>query len=268
MGPGIASISINKENIGEYADRKRILVATEDENSVITYRSKSALVDLIPAQLNGEYDVVNGIARQSNNTPENYLKFKISTEGYADYTAYACTWILNNEYGFGKKMSDDANSMDTPVKGSTYPVDGSYLYNLSFVYDRLLKESTSKLPQINVSGFFLQPSASTSANWVGSLRIMSPASGKAKLFFDCYAGADARTFTISVNGTTTNISSGAKGLQILKSEEFNISAGDIIELTATKANLRFDSITLLWEPEETKDNLSTESYSAKTSYGK
>ena len=87
------------------------------------------------------------------------------------------------------------------------------------------------------------------------------------MFFDCYAGADGREMTMTVSGTEYGFKSGAKGFEVLKSEEFDVSAGDIIELSASKANLRFDSITLLWQPTETEASLTTESYAAKTSYG-
>ena len=279
IGPGISSIGVNKEKIttdsSSHNAYTRILLTPEDSESVIKYKTRTSLSEAMlttPNNICGDA----GIARQDADTPENYIKLCVSTEGYADYNAYACTWIINKNYGFGKAMYDEMVS-SSPIAGeTTYPTDGSYKYNLNFLYRNAPTntESTNKIPQINSDGFYLYPSESSSKTsfWEGVLRVKSPASGSARLIFDSYVSKNTqRVITISRDNTTIeDISTGAKPAtsesRIIQSQVFDISVDDILEISVSKT-LLFYSITLLWEPTETEASLATESYASKTSYG-
>ena len=270
-GPGISKIEINKTAIvtetATLSDRTRILITPEDPESVIKYRSRANLAEVeatTPTNICGE----TGILRQAAETPENYLKLSVSKEGYADYSAYACTWILYKGYGFGKDFDADASTLN-PEVGSRYPSEG-YKYNLSFEY--LTLGTASKIPHISSDGFYLIPSNSNSKFCFGNLHIQSPGTGRAKLFFDYGVTSNARTLTVKRGETQiASISTGKKetygSTRVINTDFFDVQAGDDLTVSLSK-DVIFYSITLLWEPEETKANLSTESYSAKTSYGK
>lgn len=269
--PGISKIQINKTDltVGDqtYSDRTRILITPEDSESVIKYRSRASLSNVegtTPTNICGEA----GILRQDADTPENFLKLVVSTDGYADYNAYACTWILYKNYGFCKDFDAAAKNL-SPEVGSTYP-ENDYLYNLSFEYVSKTTSNQYNVPQINSSGLYIY--AASKSYWTGKLHIQAPGTGRAKLFFDYAVTENARSLTVTrgeetIQSLSTGAQSNFGALRVLNTDFFDVQAGDDLTISLSKDVLIY-SITLLWEPEVTEAALSTESYSAKTSYGK
>lgn len=294
-GPGLSAIEINKTSITSTSGstlgaRTRILLTPENTESTITYRSRTSLSSLVESTIMNPYNSTNGILRSDADTPENYLEINVATEDYKDFTAYACVWILNKNYGFGKVLYDDSLKYTTietetettkvyelaPEIDSTYPTDGSYLYGLSFTYlTAPLNTSSLNTPRLSSDGLYLyngSTSTTPSKYWSGTLSIKVPQSGKAKLFFDCNRSkGNSRTITIE-SGTETKAtletgdSSSAASYAVLSTDSFDVTADDVLVISTSK-DVRFDSITLLWEPEETEASLATESYASKTSYG-
>lgn len=277
-GPGLSAIEINKTSIGTHSARTRILLTPENTESTIKYRQRTSLSELLGATIMNDYNSENGIPRSSGNeVPENFFEIKVSTEGYADYKAYACTWILNEGYGFGQKFMAAATSEDfNPTVGSTYPVDGSYLYGLNFTYltAPVNTETTFKTPSIGSKGMhvtYSSTSGTPAKYWSGSLNVKIPQTGKAQLIFDCLLESGSRTITVSRGGETIDElvtgNSGTYGAyRVVKTDMFEVQADDVLNITVSKT-LAFASMTLLWEPEVTEASLATESYAAKTSYG-
>lgn len=272
-GPGLSAIEINKTAItstsgSSLSSKTRILLTPENSESTITYRSRTSLSGLLGSTIMNPYNSTNGILRSDAETPENYLEINVATEGYEDYSAYACTWILNKNYGFGEQFSAAASTL-APEVGSTYPADGSYLYNLSFVYDKV--GTVNSIPHISSDGFYLFPSNDNTAYSYGKLRIKVPETGTASLFFDYSVTTNSRSIYIKRGDETLDtIATGKKetygNYRVVKSDAFDVVADDILEISLSK-DVMFYSITLLWQPTVTEASLSTESYSTKTSYG-
>ena len=279
-GPGISAIEINKTAItstsgSSLSSRTRILLTPENSESTITYRSRTSLSGLLGSTIMNPYSSTSGILRSDAETPENYLEINVATEGYEDYSAYACTWILNKNYGFGKVLDTEEPTLD-PEVNSTFPTDGSYLYGLSFTYLTAPKNTSSfNIPRLGSDGLYLyngSTSNTPSKYWSGTLNIKVPQSGTAKLFFDCNRSkGSSRTITIK-SGTETKAtlgtgdSSSGVSYAVVSTDSFDVAADDILVISTSK-DVAFESITLLWQPTVTEETTSTESYSAKTSYG-
>ncbi len=272
-GPGISAIENNKTSITledntTLSAKSRILLTPENPESVIKYKIRSSLAEAMETTPSHICDAA-GIKRQDAATPDNYLNLRVSTEGYADYNAYACTWILYKQYGFGAAFTAASSSL-TPEVGSTFPADGSYLYNLSFEYETI--GTTSNIPHISSDGFYLIPSNNNEKYCSGKLHIKAPGTGKARLFFDCALTTNSRTITVTRGDETIDsIATGDKAdydspYRVVSSEVFDVSADDVLTVSVS-GYIIFYSMTLLWEPEVTEASLATESYAAKTSYG-
>ena len=281
-GPGLSAIEINKTSIttsdgNTLSARQYIFLTPENTESTITYRQRTSLSSLLGATIMNDYNSEHGIKRSDDSTPENFFEIKVSTEGYADYKAYACTWILYKSYGFGKVLTNESASEDfNPTEGSTYPFDGSYLYGLSYTYltPPANTETTFKIPEIKSDGMYLSSSytSKTPAKyWSGSLNVKIPQTGKAQLLFDCTLTSGTRRIIVKrgeetldtvLAGTTDTYGA----YHVSNTVVIDVEAGDVLEVTNDKYVL-FNSMTLLWQPTETEASLATESYASKTSYG-